>query len=118
MRRNVAVPDSFPSMTVFSLGVFVAVIFFVVTVIFLFVFFAEPAVREIRTAGIRTRLFRFSWQSAPPVGTKKAPRGFLPLELSFYIFPDYILPRQGTWHVVAKCCKTCIIPAQSDILAS
>lgn len=72
MRRDISVADSFPCVSIFSFGVLVSVIFFVVSVVFLLMFLAKPLLGKVGTAGIGAGMLRFPRHVVPPSGMKKA----------------------------------------------
>lgn len=81
---NEAVSYPFPCPSVFSFGVSIPVILFVVFVVELLVFFTEPCRGELRTAGIGAGCFRLVGQDASSFSNKKAPRDIPPRLVLFY----------------------------------
>lgn len=74
---HVPVTDAFPCPSIPALGCRVPVILFVPLVLFSLMFLTEPAIRQLRTAGVGTRPLWFPWHRLTSFGHRKSPAGFL-----------------------------------------
>ena len=79
MLCSILVTDPLPSSAVPFLCKFVTLVLFIVTVDLLLMLRTVAPIRQIRTAGITARSFRFTWHMITPLsGQKKSPTGSLP----------------------------------------
>lgn len=71
---HVPVADAFPCPSIPALGCRVPVILFVPLVLFSLMFLTEPAIRQLRTAGVGTRPLWFPWHRLTSSRHKESPR--------------------------------------------
>ena len=81
---HVAVTDAFPRTSIFSFGCRVPPILFITLVIQFLMLLTESAVRQLGTAGVRTRPLWFLWHRITSSGHKESPHRFAPMKAVLY----------------------------------
>lgn len=81
---HVSVTDSLPCPAIFSFDGRVSIIFFIPFIFQPLMFLTESAIRQLWTAGIGTRPFRFPRHFATSLGHKKSPHRIAPMKAVLY----------------------------------
>ena len=90
---HVPVTDAFPRPSIFSFDCRVPAILFITLVLQFLMLLAEPAVRQLGTAGVGTRSLWFPWHQLTSLsGQKESPAGFLPQGCSTFYFAIVMIP--------------------------
>ena len=83
---HVSVTDSLPCPAIFSFDGRVSIIFFIPFIFQPLMFLTESAIRQLWTAGIGTRPFRFPRHFATSLGHKKSPHRIAPVKAVFVFY--------------------------------